>query len=135
MLKVFDHIDQYRNDCPFWGWLRQIALNEVLMRLRKYRREELEPEFSEAEDTTPAPWIHADASTLERCLKELPSLTRSVLWLYHVEGYTHIEIAELTGKTVSFSKSQVARGTARLRALLTPSSESMSCLIATPLMS
>jgi hypothetical protein len=44
-----------------------------------------------------------------------------VLWLYHVEGYAHHEIAAQLGKTVSFSKSQVARGTQRLRELLDPS--------------
>ena len=54
----------------------------------------------------------ADAARLERALAELPPLTRSVLWLYHVEEYTHQEIAEMTGKSVSFSKSQVARGAA-----------------------
>ena len=38
MLKVFQRIGQYRNDAPFWAWLRQIALNEALMRLRSTRR-------------------------------------------------------------------------------------------------
>ena len=64
----------------------------------------------------------------------LPALTRSVLWLYHVEGYTHPEIAEMTGKSVSFSKSQVARGSIRLRALLEPlmiEQEAAPCLTAT----
>ena len=135
MLKVFQRITQYRNDAPFWAWLRQIALNEALMRLRRERR--FEPDFDVefiADDAAP-PWVRADSLALERALGELPALTRSVLWLYHVEGYTHPEIAEFVGKTVSFSKSQVARGTARLRAMLEPSSESVSCLIATPLTS
>ncbi len=66
------------------------------------------------DDVAPA-WVRADTLALERALGELPALTRSVLWLYHVEGYSHPEIAELVGKTTSFSKSQVARGTARLR--------------------
>jgi len=35
-----------------------------------------------------------------------------------VEGYTHEEIAEMMGKTVSFSKSQLARAHARLRRAL-----------------
>ena len=35
------------------------------------------------------------------------------------EGHTHEEIAALMGRTASFSKSQLARGTRRLRALLT----------------
>jgi DNA-directed RNA polymerase specialized sigma24 family protein len=32
-----------------------------------------------------------------------------VVWLYDVEGYSHQEIAAQMGKTVSFSKSRLAR--------------------------
>ncbi len=135
MLKVFEHVGQYRSDAPFWGWLRQIALNEALMRLRRSQRLEIDSELPDIIDTAAPPWVHADAGTLERCMNELPDVTRALVWLFHVEGYTHIEIAEFTGKTVSFSKSQVARGTAKLRALLAPVSEPMSCLIAAPVAS
>jgi RNA polymerase sigma-70 factor (ECF subfamily) len=38
--------------------------------------------------------------------------------MHDVEGYTHEEIAELMGKTVSFSKSQLARAHTRLKKLL-----------------
>jgi RNA polymerase sigma-70 factor (ECF subfamily) len=131
MLKVFQRLDQFRGEAPFWGWLRQIALNEALMRLRQQDRAETSDELEEFADEAPGPWVHADASTLERALARLPAQTRSVLWLYHVEGYSHPEIADLVGKTVSFSKSQVARGTQRLREMLEPSVGPVSCLIAT----
>ena len=55
---------------------------------------------------------------LEKALSLLPQMPRAVLWLYHVEGYSHAEIAALCGKTVSFSKSQLSRAHARLRTLL-----------------
>ena len=41
-----------------------------------------------------------------------------MLWLYHAEGYTHEEIACAMQRSLSFSKSQLARGTRRLRDLL-----------------
>jgi RNA polymerase sigma-70 factor (ECF subfamily) len=133
MLKVFQHIGQYRSDSPFWGWLRQIALNEVLMRLRRDRRADFDTDaqMEQLADDAAPPWVRADSLALERALGRLPTLTRSVLWLYHVEGYSHPEIAEQLGKTTSFSKSQVARGTARLRDLLAPTTEPLSCLIET----
>lgn len=131
MLKVFQRIDQYRNDAPFWAWLRQVAMNEALMRLRRDRRFEFDDEADEIADGDAPPWVRADALALERALGKLPALTRSVLWMYHVEGYSHPEIAEFVGKTVSFSKSQVARGTARLRDLLAPATEHVSCRIQT----
>ncbi len=121
MLKLFDRIHEFRGDSPFWGWLRQIAVNEALMRLRKRGRQPFTDEVEEAElesNDTLLPPAAADAALLARTLAALPDATRSVLWLYHAEGYTHDEIAGLMGKTASFSKSQLARGTRRLRDLL-----------------
>jgi RNA polymerase sigma factor (sigma-70 family) len=137
MLKVFQRIGQYRNEAPFWAWLRQIALNEALMRLRRTRRFDSDMDVDTIVDDVAPAWVRADSLALERALGELPALTRSVLWLYHVEGYSHPEIADLVGKTTSFSKSQVARGTARLRAMLDPQASSIqagspACLIQTP---
>ncbi len=53
-------------------------------------------------------------------MEALPANTRTVLWLHHAEGYTHDEIAALMQRTASFSKSQLARGSRRLRELLEP---------------
>ncbi len=124
MLKVLGRIAEFRgaDGCPFWGWLRQIAVNEALMRLRRDRKRAGEVDVEEdspfAEDHGPLPPAAADAALLQRALAALPAPTRSVLWLYHAEGYTHEEIAALMQRTPSFSKSQLARGTRRLRALL-----------------
>ena len=120
MLKLYDRIGDYRAESPFWGWLRQIAVNEALMRLRRRGRqpftEEAVDEDLECHATLPPQ--AADAALLARALQAMPDATRSVLWLYHAEGYTHDEIAGLMGRTTSFSKSQLARGTRRLRDLL-----------------
>jgi RNA polymerase sigma factor (sigma-70 family) len=120
MLKLFDRIGEFRAESPFWGWLRQIAVNEALMRLRRRGRQPLHDEAVdedlEGHDTLPPQ--AADAALMARALQAMPDATRSVLWLYHAEGYTHDEIAGLMGRTTSFSKSQLARGTRRLRELL-----------------
>lgn len=124
MLKVYSAIGGFRGDggSPFWGWLRQVAVNEALMRLRRGRRLAAELDGSDtddlAEDQAPPPPAAADAALLQRALAQLPATTRSVLWLYHAEGYTHEEIASAMQRSVSFSKSQLARGTRRLRTLL-----------------
>lgn len=124
MLKVIDHIGTFRGGnggSPFWGWLRQIAVNEALMRLRRGRKFSHDISGDEddfAQDHGPLPPAAADAAQLQRALAALPEATRSVLWLYHAEGYTHDEIAGLMQRTPSFSKSQLARGTRRLRVLL-----------------
>ncbi len=122
MLKLIGHIGEFRGGgSPFWGWLRQIAVNEALMRLRcgrKFLHELSTDEHDFAQDTGPLPPAAADAAQLQRALAALPAATRSVLWLYHAEGYTHEEIAALMQRTASFSKSQLSRGTRKLRVLL-----------------
>ncbi|MES2671061.1 MAG: sigma-70 family RNA polymerase sigma factor [Pseudomonadota bacterium] len=131
MLKVIDRIGEFRGrgtaegaHSPFWGWLRQIAVNEALMTLRRRRRPGQDGDHLDDVDAidehTPPPPAAADAARLQRALEALPANTRTVLWLYHAEGYTHDEIAALMQRTASFSKSQLARGGRRLRELLEP---------------
>jgi len=84
-----------------------------LMRLRrnKYRdTDELHDEVHafRKEDTP----LRMD---LEAALERLPEVSRAVVWLHDVEGYTHEEIAAMMGKTPSFSKSQLARAHVKLR--------------------
>lgn len=121
MLRAFDRLAGFRGESPFWAWLRQIAVNEALMRLRRrgvveFSDEPPEPPSDGNDHLLPA--AAADHAILWRALCTLPDATRSVLWLYHGEGYTHEEIATAMGRSLSFSKSQLARGTRRLRALL-----------------
>ena len=137
MLHLLERIGQFRGDAPFWGWLRQIVVNQALMWMRHDRGIAFEglPDDDHWPASAEAPCETADTQHLQRALQRLPALTRSVLWLYHVEEYTHVEIAALTGKSVSFSKSQVARGGSRLRALLESTldhpQEAAPCLTAT----
>lgn len=128
MLRVFERARSFRGTgddggaSPFWGWLRQIAVNEALMALRRRRRDGEVLEAADGpeppDEITPPPPAAADAALLQRALHALPAATRAVLWLYHAEGHTHEEIAALMARTPSFSKSQLARGTRRLRLLL-----------------
>lgn len=112
-------IHQYRGEGSLWGWVRSIAASKALMRLRrnKYRdTDELDDEYH-----GPVLGKHEHGGLrmdLEAALERLPEVSRAVVWLHDVEGYTHEEIAGMMGKTVSFSKSQLARAHTRLRGWL-----------------
>jgi RNA polymerase sigma factor (sigma-70 family) len=111
--EVCRSIRNYRGDGSIWGWIRSITASKALMRLRrnKYRdTDELDDQVTpmRREDTA----LRMD---LEAALERLGETSRAVVWLHDVEGYTHEEIAGMMGKTVSFSKSQLARAHARLR--------------------
>jgi RNA polymerase sigma factor (sigma-70 family) len=128
MLKVFQRLAEFRGEAPFWGWLRQVAVNEALMRLRKRRLDYVDelPEPDAHEPSALLPPAAAEAGALNRALEQLSVTTRSVLWLYHAEGYTHEEIADQMGRSISFSKTQLLRGTRRLRELLKVDEEATS---------
>jgi RNA polymerase sigma factor (sigma-70 family) len=111
--EVCRSIGQFRGQGSLWGWIRTITASKALMRLRrnKYRdTDELHDEVvaQRREDTA----LRMD---LEAALERLSETSRAVVWLHDVEGYTHEEIAGMMGKTVSFSKSQLARAHARLK--------------------
>ena len=112
-LEVCRSIRSYRQDGSLWGWIRTIAASKALMRLRrnKYRdTDDLDEQLSGARPEDVALRMDLDAA-----LERLSETSRAVVWLHDVEGYTHEEIAEMMGKTPSFSKSQLARAHTRLR--------------------
>ncbi len=129
-LEVVRSIKQYRGEGHLWGWIRQIATSKALMRIRHDRVRETEElhEGGGAGDMAGVGVIGASAGMspgavpaqidLERAFERLSETSRAVVWLHDVEGYTHEEIAEQMGKTVSFSKSQLARAHVRLRRML-----------------
>ena len=116
-LEVVKSIRSYRGEGHLWGWIRQIASSKALMKIRR-RQVRAEEDFDEAAVGASAPAAVGARVDLERAFERLSETSRAVVWLHDVEGYTHEEIAEMMGKTVSFSKSQLARAHARLRRFL-----------------
>lgn len=94
-------------DTAFPAWVRSIAMNHCLMRLRSpwyRRREALErDERSTASDATDR------AVDVDQALAKLSSTARMVVWMHCIEGFTHEEIGRAFGYTASFSKTQLAR--------------------------
>lgn len=135
-VEVLRNIGAYSGEGSFGGWVRSIAVSKCLMYLRSpWHRSLLYLDNDENEtapvvllDTASYPDAQAAArADVERALAALPALSRSVVWLHDVEGYTHAEIARLLGRTASFSKSQLARAHTRLRELLDQPAGSSPC--------
>jgi RNA polymerase sigma-70 factor (ECF subfamily) len=120
---VLEHIGAFEGRCPLPAWIRTLAVNRALMYLRSPWHRGLEWLDKDPGGADRLPASHdgfaapLDAA-LERALMTLPALTRAVVWLHDVEGYTHADIGLALGRTPSFSKSQLSRAHARLRGLL-----------------
>ena len=137
-LQLYRKIATFRGESAFSTWLHRLAVNVVLMHLRKKGLPEvsldeaLEPQHDDgpkkdigARDIVLAGSI--DPVNLERAIESLPPGYRIIFVLHDVEGYTHAEIGRLLGRTASFSKSQLARAHARLRELLEQPAGPTSC--------
>ncbi len=117
-LEVCRSIGQFRGDGSLWAWVRQVAVSKALMLLRRERNRRtrsLDDDGGLWASLGTAPPEATGTIDLESALRRLAPVTRAVLWLHEVEGYTHEEIGELMGKTASFSKSQLSRAYRRLR--------------------
>ena len=131
-IEAFKSLKKFRGDGEFSAWLRKIAATKSLMKIRSLKvrsREEQMPEGADFEAPVRLPVAGGHLSNgVESALGELSAEVRAVVWLHDVEGYTHEEIAELFGRTPSFSKSCLSRAHAKLRELLLPDGGRELCM-------
>ena len=129
-LLLFRKIHTFRGEARFSTWLHRLTSNLVLMRFRKKRYPEVSLdaalEFGE-KDSGPLAEIGGpdlqlsgviDHVNLTRAIEQLPDGYKEVFILHDVEGYEHTEIAEILGRTIGNSKSQLFKARLRLRELL-----------------
>jgi RNA polymerase sigma-70 factor (ECF subfamily) len=118
LITMFEHLGDFRGEAPFGIWVRRIAVSRCLMSFRSpwhRARVALESWTEDTRAATECDSRTSDLIDLDRALAKLSPVTRAVVWLYDVEGWSHDEIAHAFERTTSFSKSQLARGHARLR--------------------
>jgi RNA polymerase sigma-70 factor (ECF subfamily) len=129
-LQVFRKIHTFRNESAFSTWLHRLAVNVVLMRLRKKTLVAASlDEAAELNEETGRPPIDIggrdlrlagvlDRLNIGRALRQLPPGYRLIFVLHDVQGYEHNEIAEILGCSVGSSKSQLHKARRRLRQAL-----------------
>jgi len=124
-IEVMRSIKQFRGEAAIGTWIRRIAVTKALMFLRSAWTARSQSLAEDWDDMTPGDAAsHGisrhpdDAMDLDAALANLPEVSRVVVWLHDVEGFTHKEIAAAMGKTESFSKSQLSRAYQRLRPML-----------------
>ena len=125
-ITAFKRVHQFRGESPFWGWLRRVIVNHAISALRRLPRHdavELEDHMATSKGDQDGMGRCMD---LEQALGLLSDEDRLVVWLHDVEGYKHKEIANLVGKTESYSKTRLNRARARLRTLISDSDEQIA---------
>jgi len=130
-IQVFRNLNSFRGNSAFATWLYRIAVNIVLMKLR---RRKSPPVLSLDEAvSSDSPSLKReigkddlslrgaiDRIALRRAIEELPGGARQIFELHEVEGYQHHEIAEQLQCSIGNSKSQLHKAKKTMRALLFP---------------
>lgn len=119
-MKVFNKIDQFKEEGSFEGWIRRIMVNESLTYLRRNKNMYLEVDIEHADRTPDYNSLDAslEVEDLMNMVRELPMGYRTVFNLYAIEGYSHKEIADSLDITVNTSKSQLSRARKMLQNML-----------------
>ena len=125
-LQLYRKIATFRGESAFSTWLHRLAVNVVLMQLRKKGLslisldEAMEPSPEEgpsrsfgAPDLTLTGTI--DRLVLERAIADLPAGYRLIFILHDVEGFEHNEIASMLDCSIGNSKSQLHKARLKLR--------------------
>ncbi len=121
-VKIFKHIDSYRKDFSFEGWMRRIVVNTAIT---QYRRNLKHTHHQDIDDVHATPRDLENehdpeftADELESAIAQLPLGYRTVFCMYVIEGYKHQEIADQLGIDVNTSKSQLSRARKYLQRVL-----------------
>jgi RNA polymerase sigma-70 factor, ECF subfamily len=127
-LQAFRKLATFRGDSALSTWLYRVAVNTVLMHMRKkgLRPVSLDQPLDQPDGTIKREQGKlddrlsgsVDRIALTRAMKELPAGYRTIFVLHEVKGYEHHEIARLLRCSVGNSKSQLHKAKTRMRELL-----------------
>jgi RNA polymerase sigma-70 factor, ECF subfamily len=109
-IQAWTRLDRFRGDSSFGTWLHRVAVNTVLGRMRKSRRER--DRIRAVTEVAPVNETIGDSGgleDLEKAMNELPSGARHVFVLHAVYGYSHDETSEMLGIASGTSKAQLHR--------------------------
>jgi len=109
-IQAWNRLDRFRGDAAFGTWMHRIAVNSVLGRMRKSKRErsriEAVAEIADAPVSTGDGGVLRDLSD---AIDRLPEGARHVFVLNAVYGYSHEESSDMLGIAVGTSKAQLHR--------------------------
>ena len=114
-LRVWRKLHTFRGEGSLQGWVRRVALTELLNQRRGVR-----PVGPLDQDPPAAPARPDVRLDLEAAVSALPAGAREVFLLHDVEGLPHAEIAARLGVSAGTSKSQLHRARLLLREHLGP---------------
>ncbi|WP_240491748.1 RNA polymerase sigma factor [Flavivirga aquatica] len=119
-IEAFKNLNKFRFESTFGSWLKRIVINRSInhLKLKKIPLTIIDefnyniPETVEVKNET------LEVNKIKKAIKKLPQGYQTIISLYLIEGYDHVEIGEVLGISVSTSKSQYHRAKKKLAELI-----------------
>ena len=112
-IKVWKHLPEFRGEGSLRSWILRIAHNQAVSTLRKIRDSATDPSrLPERHDPIPTTRVvegRIAATELIEALDELDELSRAIVVLREVEGFSYDEIAETLGVPIPTVKTRLLR--------------------------
>ena len=109
-IQAWSKLDRFRGDSAFGTWLHRIAVNAVLGRIRKSKREQDRIKIAFEQSSSPVSAAdHGEMRDLSEAVDRLPQGARHVFVLHAVYGYSHEETGNMLDIAAGTSKAQLHR--------------------------
>jgi RNA polymerase sigma-70 factor (ECF subfamily) len=120
-VKAFSRLETFRGESSLGTWLHAIAVSMALTTLRKRKRRLLRE--ADLDDASALPDSRPEADPdlrdrLRQAIDALPEKFKVQVVLHDIEGFTHGEIARMTGVPEGTCKTRLMGGRAKLREAL-----------------
>ena len=123
--KVFSHLNDFKAEGSFEGWIRKIMVRESISFLRQHKKLEFQEDLGyETKEVFNNINSEMDVDDIQTLIDALPEGYKMVFVMYAVEGYKHSEIAKLLDISEGTSKSQLFKARKMLQEKLKNSNSS-----------
>jgi RNA polymerase sigma-70 factor, ECF subfamily len=117
LLRAWQAHESYRGEAPLGAWVMRIGHNTAISALRRSRDQPTDPVLL-PEGAMPG-FVDRTIDRLEveavwEVLGQVDALSRTIVVLRDVEGYSYREIADITGSTIGVVKTRLFRTRRRL---------------------
>lgn len=110
-LRIFQHIDQFKFEGAFEGWIRRVVVNAAIRTIekKKIQYKELEENMYDVPRVEATAYNHLNQEELMKLINQLPDGYRIVFNLSAIEGYSHEEIGAMLNIQPGTSRSQLVK--------------------------
>lgn len=122
-IKVYKNLDKYQPEFKFSTWIIRISTNHVIDYRRKKKHETVSIDDMTYDlpqkDTPESKYLEKEEKiTVENAINSLPDMYKIPIVLFHKQGLSYQEIADITEEPLSKVKNRIFRGRKMLKDIL-----------------